>query len=47
MSHVMNVRWLWDDSRLLTVGGNDCALFQWRRHEKYEGEEESGEEEEN
>ena len=29
-SHVTNIRWLHDDSRVLSTGGADTALFQWR-----------------
>jgi echinoderm microtubule-associated protein-like 6 len=29
-SHVTNVRWNADDSYLLTTGGNDKSLFQWK-----------------
>lgn len=29
-SHVMNVRWMPNDSHLISVGGNDCTIFQWR-----------------
>ena len=30
MSHVMNVRFLCNDTHLISVGGNDAAVFQWR-----------------
>ena len=30
MSHVMNVRFLSNDTHLISVGGNDAAVFQWR-----------------
>ncbi len=30
MSHVMNTRFLSNDTHLLSVGGNDAAVFQWR-----------------
>jgi len=29
-SHVTNVQFLYDDSRLLSSGGKDCAIFQWQ-----------------
>ena len=29
MSHVMSVRFLFDDSHVISAGGNDCSLFQW------------------
>lgn len=29
-SHVMNVRWTADEKRVLSVGGKDRAVFQWR-----------------
>jgi WD40 repeat protein len=29
-SHVMNLRWLEGDKHLITVGGNDKCVFQWR-----------------
>ena len=30
MSHVMNTRFLCNDTHMLSVGGNDAAIFQWR-----------------
>lgn len=30
MSHVMNTRFLSNDTHMLSVGGNDAAVFQWR-----------------
>ena len=30
MSHVMNCRFLCNDTHLISVGGNDAAVFQWR-----------------
>ena len=30
MSHVMNTRFLAHDTHLISVGGNDAAVFQWR-----------------
>jgi echinoderm microtubule-associated protein-like 6 len=30
MSHVMNVRFTANDSRVISVGGNDACAFQWR-----------------
>jgi len=30
MSHVMNVRWTCEDSRVVSVGGNDCATLVWK-----------------
>jgi hypothetical protein len=33
MSHVMNVRFLFDDTSLLSVGGNDGSVFQVRMAE--------------
>ena len=30
MSHVMNVSFLAHDTHLISVGGNDAAVFQWR-----------------
>eukprot|EP00505_MAST-04D_sp_SCG-Rhode-Island_P002813 Stramenopile-MAST_4_protein_2813 len=30
MSHVMNLRFLCNDTHLISVGGNDAAVFQWR-----------------
>lgn len=29
-SHVMNVRWTADEKRVISVGGKDRAVFQWR-----------------
>jgi WD40 repeat protein len=29
-SHVTNVRFLWDDKTVITAGGNDRCLFQWK-----------------
>ena len=29
-SHVTNVQFLYDDSRLLSSGGKDSAVFQWQ-----------------
>jgi microtubule-associated protein-like 6 len=29
-SHVTNCRWVMDDSCLITTGGDDLAVFQWR-----------------
>jgi WD40 repeat protein len=29
-SHVMNVRFLADQRRVVSVGGHDGAIFQWR-----------------
>ena len=30
MSHVMNVRFLSHDTHVISAGGNDCCVFQWR-----------------
>ena len=30
MSHVMNTRFICNDTHMLSVGGNDAAVFQWR-----------------
>jgi len=38
-SHVMNVRFNADDSRLVSVGGKDRAVFQWRTRFVAAGEE--------
>ena len=40
-SHVMNVRFNADDSRLVSVGGKDRAVFQWRTRFVAAGEEPS------
>jgi microtubule-associated protein-like 6 len=29
-SHVTNVRFSYDDSYLISVGGNDKSIFQWK-----------------
>ena len=29
-SHVMNVRFMRDDSRVVSAGGNDCSVFVWK-----------------
>lgn len=29
-SHVTNVAFLWDDSVVLTTGGKDTSVLQWR-----------------
>jgi hypothetical protein len=29
-SHVMNVKYLYDDTHVVSVGGNDMAVFQWK-----------------
>lgn len=33
-SHVTNVRWNVDDSYLVTCGGNDRCIFQWKINRK-------------
>jgi microtubule-associated protein-like 6 len=41
-SHVTNVRWTAQDTHLITVGGNDRCVFQWR-HEFEEEEDDADE----
>ena len=38
MSHVMNVRWTCEDSRVVSVGGNDCATLVWRHIDARSGQ---------
>ena len=36
-SHVMNVRFTADEKRVVSVGGKDRAIFQWRMVKVREG----------
>jgi WD40 repeat protein len=29
-SHVTNISFTWSNDRVITTGGSDCAVFQWK-----------------